>query len=240
MRRYSELRFKVAGIVYLADNDQVGRLKAEKCAEAAAAVGLPFVVVYAGDVLEGLPAGGSIDDVEDVGAAIELILKQAEALGDALSQHEEPAGQAEGREQKPVSELQLDELAESIIQKEGLRQFVSWDPGDVIEKSLSEGFHSYLTIEGMDGRGGGTYVELPKILSCLESYLKFDGVLGEIVEQALHSRVVVGVDDVKKLACWTLGPWSVKVGQKKVIIRTLQVCKSSMDPFPALQIMMTL
>ena len=76
-RRYSELRFKVAGIVYLADNDQVGRLKAEKCAEAAAAVGLPFVVVYAGDVLEGLPAGGSIDDVEDVGAAIELILEAA-------------------------------------------------------------------------------------------------------------------------------------------------------------------
>ena len=58
----------MAGIVYLADNDQVGRLKAEKCAEAAAAVGLPLVVVYAGDVLEGLPAGGSIDDVEDVGA----------------------------------------------------------------------------------------------------------------------------------------------------------------------------
>ena len=76
-RRYSELRFKVAGIVYLADHDKVGRLKAEKCAEAAAAAGLPFVVVYAGDVLEGLPAGGSIDDVEDVGAAIELILEAA-------------------------------------------------------------------------------------------------------------------------------------------------------------------
>ena len=90
-RRYSELRFKVAGIIYLADHDKVGRLKAEKCAEAAAAAGLPFVVVYAGDVLEGLPAGGSLDDVEDVGAAIELILEAARsAQPSAQSTCDEP------------------------------------------------------------------------------------------------------------------------------------------------------
>ena len=76
-RRYGALRSTVCGLVYVADKDAVGRSKAEKCAQAADDVRLPFVVVHAGDVLEGLPAGGSIDDVEDVGAAIELILEAA-------------------------------------------------------------------------------------------------------------------------------------------------------------------
>ena len=44
------------------------------------------MVVYAGDVLEGLPAGGSIDDVEDVGAAIELILEAARSAQPSAQQ----------------------------------------------------------------------------------------------------------------------------------------------------------
>lgn len=63
-RRYGELvAAGVAGVVYLADNDQGGDRKARKCAAAAAAVGLPFLSVRSADVwpIE-MPAGGSIDD----------------------------------------------------------------------------------------------------------------------------------------------------------------------------------
>jgi len=62
-RRYRQLlQSGVAGVLYLADNDPTGEHKAEKCAAAAAAVGLPLLVVHAVDVWPGLPAGGSIDD----------------------------------------------------------------------------------------------------------------------------------------------------------------------------------
>lgn len=71
--RYSELRFKVAGVVYVADHDKRGRYKADRAIEAAEMAGLPLVVIHANDVFEGLPEGGSIDDVDDVGAAMEMI-----------------------------------------------------------------------------------------------------------------------------------------------------------------------
>lgn len=71
--RYRKLRFQVAGVVYISDHDQMGRVKANKAAEAAEMAGLPLVVIHANDVFEGLPKGGSIDDVDDVGAAMEMI-----------------------------------------------------------------------------------------------------------------------------------------------------------------------
>ena len=68
-RRYRELRGAgVAGVLYLADNDKTGRQKADRCAAAAAAVGLPMVVIHAADVWPELPAGGSIDDAPGTAA----------------------------------------------------------------------------------------------------------------------------------------------------------------------------
>jgi hypothetical protein len=50
-------------VAYLADNDSEGQAKADKLAEAARAVGLPFVGINAGAIWPDLPAGGSVDDL---------------------------------------------------------------------------------------------------------------------------------------------------------------------------------
>ena len=50
VNRYADLKGKVKAVVYLADNDKVGRDKAAKCARAAASVGLPFVVIHMSDL----------------------------------------------------------------------------------------------------------------------------------------------------------------------------------------------
>jgi hypothetical protein len=70
--RYERLeRAAVLGVVFLVDNDKQGEARARQAAEAAAAAGLPFMAVRAAAVWDGLPAGGSIDDVE--GDPVELV-----------------------------------------------------------------------------------------------------------------------------------------------------------------------
>lgn len=71
--RYRELRFQVAEVVYLADHDKTGRYKADRAVEAAEMASLPLIVIHAGELFEGLPEGGSIDNVPDVEAAMEKI-----------------------------------------------------------------------------------------------------------------------------------------------------------------------
>jgi hypothetical protein len=65
----------VAGVVYLADHDEKGAEKAQRCRFAAARArtgdqfaGLPFITVPAAEVWPGLPAGGSIDDAPGTAA----------------------------------------------------------------------------------------------------------------------------------------------------------------------------
>lgn len=72
----------VLGVVYLADNDETGRKKGERCAAAAGAVGLAMLVIQAADVWPGLPEGGSIDDAPGTAAerVAALIAKVPEAL----------------------------------------------------------------------------------------------------------------------------------------------------------------
>jgi hypothetical protein len=61
--RYRRLQAAgIKGIAYLADNDDQGRRKAKKCAEAADAVGLQFLVLHAAEVWPGLAEKGSVDD----------------------------------------------------------------------------------------------------------------------------------------------------------------------------------
>lgn len=68
-RRYRLLlEAGVAGVLYLADNDPTGERKAKQCAAAAAAVGLPLLVLPAAEVWPGLPVGGSIDDAPGTAA----------------------------------------------------------------------------------------------------------------------------------------------------------------------------
>ena len=81
--RYQRLKDSgVLGVAYLADNDEPGRAKGEKCAAAAAAVGLPMLVIQAADVWPGLPEGGSIDDAPGTAAerVAALIARVPEAL----------------------------------------------------------------------------------------------------------------------------------------------------------------
>ena len=61
--RYKALRASgVAGVAYLADNDETGVAKGAKCQKAAATAELPFLLLQAAEVWPGICAGGSIDD----------------------------------------------------------------------------------------------------------------------------------------------------------------------------------
>jgi len=73
-RRYRELKPLVAGVVYLADADAPGTHQGERLRDAAASVGLPFISVDMGGLFPDLPEGGSLDDVPDVGDAIQRIV----------------------------------------------------------------------------------------------------------------------------------------------------------------------
>ena len=87
-RRYRLLlEARVAGVLYLADNDQTGKRKAERCAAAAAAVGLPLLVVPAVEVWPGLPEGGSIDDAP--GTAAERAAALLAAIPAAVERHKQ-------------------------------------------------------------------------------------------------------------------------------------------------------
>ncbi|QEY31219.1 hypothetical protein EVJ50_02090 [Synechococcus sp. RSCCF101] len=62
-RRYRELlEAGGEGIVYISDNDDQGRRKAEKCAEVAETVGLPFLHLPATEIWPRLPDHGNIDE----------------------------------------------------------------------------------------------------------------------------------------------------------------------------------
>jgi hypothetical protein len=88
----------VAGVVYLGDNDKTGATKAQRCAAAAAAVGLPQLVVPAAEVWPGLPVGGSIDDAP--GTAAERAAALRAAVPAALERHQQQ-GQAAARQAVP-------------------------------------------------------------------------------------------------------------------------------------------
>ena len=79
--RYRELRFQVAGVVYISDKDRHGRIKADRAVEAAQIAGLPLIVIEPGELFEGLPKGGSVDDIDpdDLEAAMEKIQAAAQS-----------------------------------------------------------------------------------------------------------------------------------------------------------------
>jgi CRISPR-associated protein Cmr3 len=83
----------VVGVLYLADKDPTGDSKAKKCAAAAAAVGLPLVVVPAAEVWPGLPVGGSIDDAP--GTATERAAALVAAIPAAVERHQQQKAEPE-------------------------------------------------------------------------------------------------------------------------------------------------
>jgi hypothetical protein len=85
----------VAGVVYLSDNDATGDRKAAQCSAAAAAVGLPFLVLPAADVWPDLPAGGSIDDAP--GTATDRMAAVVAAIPRALARQTAATSQPAAR-----------------------------------------------------------------------------------------------------------------------------------------------
>ena len=74
-RRYRRLKSQgVQGVINLADADPQGLDLGRRCRDAAASVGLPFIGIDMAVAFPDLPKGGSLDDVGNVTAAIEVIL----------------------------------------------------------------------------------------------------------------------------------------------------------------------
>ena len=111
----------VLGVAYLADNDDTGRQKAQKCLSAAHAAGLPLLVVHAADVWSGLPRGGSIDDAS--GTPIERLQQLIEALPNALELQRDETAVDHCRE-KFSSELLTGPQLLAFIEKSYL---IEWD-----------------------------------------------------------------------------------------------------------------
>jgi hypothetical protein len=109
-RRYRGLvEASVAGVIYLADHDKTGREKAERCAAAAAAVGLQLVVVHASDVWPDLPPGGSIDDAP--GTAAERVAAMQAAIPAAAERYQD---QPESEATKSSCPLSIDEVKDRL------------------------------------------------------------------------------------------------------------------------------
>jgi len=88
--RYARLQGSgVAGIVYLADNDETGKKKALSCAEAAKEARIPFVALDAAEVWPGIPAKGSIDDLPEPLDWAETIATIEKAANAALAKARE-------------------------------------------------------------------------------------------------------------------------------------------------------
>jgi CRISPR-associated protein Cmr3 len=122
-RRYRLLlEADVAGVLYLADNDSAGESKAKQCAAAAAAVGLPLVVVPAAEVWPGLPVGGSIDDAP--GTAAERAAALLAAIPAAVERHKQQqqaaAAPAAPQQRRPLTMAEVgDRLREAISEGMG-------------------------------------------------------------------------------------------------------------------------
>ena len=117
-RRYRTLvEAGVAGVLYLADNDETGRKKAERCAAAAATVGLPLLVLHASDVWSDMPVGGSIDDAP--GTAAERVAAVVAAIPAAINRQPEVGhAQAESLTTAQAADRLRDAISDGITESE--------------------------------------------------------------------------------------------------------------------------
>ena len=77
----------VLGIVFLEDNDEQGKKRSQESSHAAAAVGLPLLVLPAAEVWLGLPEHGSIDAAD--GTAAERVEALEAVIPEALKRHQQ-------------------------------------------------------------------------------------------------------------------------------------------------------
>lgn len=121
--RYRGLKVAgVAGVVYLADNDDEGQRRASQAQEAAALAQLPLLVLPAIEIWSDLPIGGSIDDAPGTPA------ERVAALVHALPQ-------MQGESRQVERELTVAERINEGI--EGLLQATLVDEHNEIDASFS-------------------------------------------------------------------------------------------------------
>ena len=95
-QRYARLQGSgVAGVVYLADNDETGKNKALTCAKAAKEACLPFVALNAADLWPFMPEGGSIDDLPAPLDRFETIATIEKAANSQWQKQNQEAGKKE-------------------------------------------------------------------------------------------------------------------------------------------------
>lgn len=131
-RRYRLLlEAGVAGVLYLADNDPTGERKAKQCAAAAAAVGLPLLVLPAAEVWQGLPVGGSIDDAP--GTATERAAALLAAIPAAVERQQQQQRAAAAPAAAPQPE------PETSAAPQHRRPLTMAEVGDRLREAISEG-----------------------------------------------------------------------------------------------------
>ena len=122
----------IAGVLYLADNDATGRSKAQRCLEAATAVGLQFLVLHASEVWPGLAEGCSIDDAP--GSANERLAAVIAAIPLASSQPDLTAFESRQRSWRELLNAMLKSIVngdddESMeLRAEAINRFRRTDP----------------------------------------------------------------------------------------------------------------
>jgi len=90
LKRHKEAGLEV--VVYVADNDDEGKKKKCLMNQAANNAGLPFIGLNAADIWEGLPKGGSIDDIDPFQYDHESVVATLEkAIDDAVNKASLPS-----------------------------------------------------------------------------------------------------------------------------------------------------
>jgi hypothetical protein len=90
LKRHKEAGLEV--VVYVADNDDEGKKKKCLMNQAANNAGLPFIGLNAADIWEGLPKGGSIDDIDPFQYDHESVVATLEkAVDDAVNKASLPS-----------------------------------------------------------------------------------------------------------------------------------------------------
>lgn len=116
-QRYRSLKAAgVSGVVYIADNDDAGLEKANRCGMAAADEGLPFRWIGAADVWPGIPDKGSIDDAQ--GAPTERIASVLELANNLERLHIWQAPGASDEPEEMTAEqtvAAIEELALTVL-----------------------------------------------------------------------------------------------------------------------------
>ena len=116
-QRYRALQqADIRGIVYLADNDAEGSRRSDLSEQAAAAIGLPFLALPAGEVWPGIAGLGSIDDAP--GPAAERAQALIAEIPDAIAQQQASLAEQQGDKPSRLTKADLQAFLQATYRLE--------------------------------------------------------------------------------------------------------------------------